>query len=257
MLISSQRLISGSTVRLANAKVHVWHASLEQPLEVGRKLEAVLSEDERQRLQEFRDWNHRQSFVVRRGILRHLLSRYTGIQPEDIRFKYTPTGKPFLAGSEGTPDIRFNLSHAGLLVLYAFSWGRQAGIDVEVMRSCGQMDETTRRILSPNELKRFQGIGRELRLQVLYNAWTRKQAFAKARGQSLSSFLREVEVSFEPNLSAELLTVAASREMAKMWSMHDIKTWEGYCAALVVEGNDYSISNKQWTYTNLLPEQSG
>jgi 4'-phosphopantetheinyl transferase len=75
MIISNQKTITWSTIRSTNTKVHIWHASLEQP-------EAVLSEDERQRAERFRYQEHRHSFIISRGILRNLLYRYTGIQPD-------------------------------------------------------------------------------------------------------------------------------------------------------------------------------
>jgi hypothetical protein len=146
MIVFNQKVIGWSDLRVANTKVHIWHASLQQPLEVVQKLEAVLSEEERQRAERFRFKEHRHSFIVSRGILRDLLSRYTGIQPGHIRFKYNLAGKPFLANEEAVQDIYFNLSHAGKLVLYAFSWGRQVGIDVECVRPMEEMDRLAERI---------------------------------------------------------------------------------------------------------------
>src|SRR5512141_573639 len=100
MVTTNQKLISWDNFRLANAKVHVWHASLDQPEGVVQALEVLLSEEEKQRAEQFRFPQHRQAFVVRRGILRILLSQYTGIAPMQIEFKYTLTGKPHLANQE-------------------------------------------------------------------------------------------------------------------------------------------------------------
>jgi len=253
MINSNQKVTSWSSFKLANAKVHVWHASLEQPAEVVQRLEAVLSNDERQHAEQFRYQEHRQSFVVSRGILRNLLSHYSNIQPKQIQFKYTLTGKPFLANGEETQNISFNLSHTGLLVLYAFSWGRQVGIDVECIRPVKEIGQIAIRIFSPKEYKRFQRISKEARERAFYNCLTRKEAFLKARGDGIYFPPQEVEVSFEQGSPASLFSVAGSIEEAKKWSMHDIKTLDGYVAALAVEGNDYSISHKQWTYPNYVP----
>lgn len=254
MVVSIPKLISWASFTLANGKVHVWHASLEQPEEVIRKLEAVLSNEERQRAEQARHQQGRQSFVASRGILRILLSQYTGITPEQIEFKYTLAGKPYLAGREQTLDISFNLSYDGLLVLYAFSWGREVGIDVECIRPIDKMDEVARQTFSPEEYRYFRGLHGETRLTAFFNAWTRKEAFVKAAGYGSDFSRQDFEVSLEPDFPAELLTVAGSRELAARWSMHDIKTWDGYAAALVVEGHDYSISHKQWAYSHFLQE---
>lgn len=254
MINSNEKVISWANFRLANAKVHVWHASLEQPANVVQKLEAVLSNDERQKAEEFRYQEHRQSFVISRGILRNLLSRYTNIQPKHIQLKYTLTGKPYLANRGETQDLSFNLSHAGLLVLYAISWGRQVGIDVECIRPMEEMNQVAHRIFSPKEYRKFQKVNQEARLKAFYNCLTRKEAFLKARGDGIYFPPQAVEVSFEPGFSARVLSIDGKEQEAKQWSMHDIKTWDGYAAALVVEGNDYSISHKQWTYPDFLDE---
>ncbi len=252
MIVFNQKVIGWSDLRVANTKVHIWHASLQQPLEVVQKLEAVLSEEERQRAERFRFKEHRHSFIVSRGILRDLLSRYTGIQPGRIRFKYNLAGKPFLANEEAVPDIYFNLSHAGKLVLYAFSWGRQVGIDVECVRPMEEMDQVAERIFSPGEYDRFRKISEKDRLRAFYNCWTRKEAFIKAVGEGLSFPLREVEVSLEMDVPAQFITILGSRQEAERWTLHNLKTWDGYAAALGVEGSDHSISHKQWTYTRFL-----
>ncbi len=205
MIASNQKAIDWSDFRVTNTKVHVWHASLQQPVEVVQKLEAVLSEEERQRADRFRFAKDRQSYIVGRGILRNLLSRYTGIKPEEIQFKYNPAGKPFLANQEAVPEICFNLSHAGQLVLYAFSWGRQVGIDVECIRPMEEMDLVAERIFSPGEYDRFRKISEKDRLRAFYNCWTRKEAFIKAIGDGMSFPLQEFEVSFEPDVPAQLL----------------------------------------------------
>lgn len=252
---TNQKITSRSNLRLAVAKVHVWQASLEQPAGVVQILETLLSEDERRRAGKIRYAQHRQSFTVSRGILRVLLSRYTSRRPEEIQFKYSLTGKPFLAGNEENADICFNLSHAGLLALYAFSQDRQVGIDVECIRPMDDMDQIASRNFSPGEYRRFQSVPERDRLMAFYHCWTRKEAFIKATGEGLTFPLREFEVSFEPGYPAELLSVSGSRDLARRWSMHDLKTWDGYAAALVVDGNDYSISHKQWMYTKFFDKK--
>jgi 4'-phosphopantetheinyl transferase len=125
------------------------------------------------------------------------------------------------------------------------------GIDVECIRPMEEMDRIAKMNFSPQEYRKFQGVSKPDRLKAFYNCWTRKEAFIKARGDGLYFPPQNFDVSFEPNLPAQFLSVDGSFEQAKKWSMHDIETREGYAAALVVEGNDYSISHKQWKYTQL------
>jgi 4'-phosphopantetheinyl transferase len=249
MIVLNQKAIRWSSFCVTNTKVHVWHAALQQPVEVVQKLHALLSEEERQRAERFRFQEHRNTFIVSQGILRYLLSRYTGIEPGRILFKYNLAGKPFLANEEVVPEIYFNLSHASQLVLYAFSWGRQVGIDVECIRPMEEMDLVAEGIFSPGEYGRFRKISEKDRLRAFYHCWTRKEAFIKAVGEGLSFPLQDFEVSFEPGERAELVSIQGSLEKASQWAMHDLKASDGYAAALVVEGKEHSITQKQWAYS--------
>ncbi len=252
MINSREKTITWSNFRLVNTKVHIWHASLEQPLEVVQKLETILSDEERERAGRFRYQEHRQSFIVSHGILRSLIHRYTGIRPDQIEFKYNLAGKPHLAGLESVSDLSFNLSHAGLLALFAFSWGRRVGIDVEHLRPMEEMDQVAERNFSSREYKRFQKLIERDRLRAFYNCWTRKEAFIKAIGDGLSFPLKDLEVTFVPEEPVGILSLHGGQEQAEHWAMYDLKTWEGYAAALVVEGQDHSLTHKQWIYTQNL-----
>jgi 4'-phosphopantetheinyl transferase len=182
----NQETTGWSSFQAVNTKVPIWHASVKQTVEVVQKLEAVLSDEERQRAERFRFREHRRSFIVSRGILRDPLSHYTGIEPGRIEFKYNLAGKPFLANEGAVPEMYFNPSHAGQMVLYAFSWDRQVEIDVECIRPMEEMDLVAERMFSPSEYDRFRKIGAKDRLRAFYNYWTRREAFLKAIGDGMS-----------------------------------------------------------------------
>ena len=247
MMISNETFTSRPALLLTNTKVHIWHASLDQPVEVLQKLGFVLSEEEIGRAERFRYRQHRQYFIAGRGILRFLLSQYTGIAPGQIQFAYTQSGKPLLTSRDETMDICFNLAHAGGLVLYAFTCGRRIGIDLEAIRPIEEMDEVAKMNFSPQEYQKFQMIHEEARLTAFYNCWTRKEAFVKAIGDGRSYPLQDFEVSLAPGETARLISLQGSQRRASNWSMHDLRTRDGHVAALVVEGNGYSISHRQWT----------
>jgi 4'-phosphopantetheinyl transferase len=137
------------------------------------------------------------------------------------------------------------------VALYAFSWGQQVGIDVESIRPMEEMDLVAKTNFSPGEYQTFQRVSKQHRVEAFYNCWTRKEAFIKATGDGLTFPLQEFEVSLEPGVPAQLLAVRGSSEEANRWTMHDLKTRDGYAAALVVEGKEHSISHKQWSYTEV------
>jgi 4'-phosphopantetheinyl transferase len=110
-----------------------------------------------------------------------------------------------------------------------------------------EMDQVAEINFSTREYEDLKKVSEQNRLRAFYNCWTRKEAFIKAIGDGLSFPLQDFDVSLEPDMPAQLLMVHGSGEDAYHWSMHDLKTQDGYAAALVVEGSDHSISQKQWT----------
>src|SRR5436189_2592231 len=78
-------------------EVHVWRATLDWPASSIDSLERILSADEEQRMRRFRLDDDRKRYLVGRGLLRLLLGRYLELPPHELRFDYTPFGKPHLA----------------------------------------------------------------------------------------------------------------------------------------------------------------
>lgn len=227
--------------------VHVWHASLEQPTEVVTHLGSFLSDEERKRSERFYFDRDRQFFIVSRGILRVLLSQYTDTPPGDIQFNYTFHGKPYL---RWRPDLCFNLSHSGRLVMYAFSPGCRVGIDIEFMHPIEEMGKIAERNFSTQEYEVYKSVAEADRVRAFFDCWTRKEAFIKAIGEGTSFPLQDFVVSLKQDEPAQLLSIRGSQQQARQWSMHELEVENGYTAALVIEGKGHSILRREWT---LLP----
>src|SRR5689334_20745033 len=89
-------------------------------------------------------------YVVARGILRKLLSGFTGSDSKKLRFTYGASGKPALADRD---DIQFNISHSADLGLFAFSPDRPVGVDVENERPVRRLLDVAQRFMSDDELR--------------------------------------------------------------------------------------------------------
>ena len=116
------------TLILESDAVHVWRASLNLSASHLHTLEATLTADECARAERFYFQKDREHFIAGRGVLRDILSRYLGREPDQLRFCYNPYGKPILAGESGGDALCFNLSHSHGLALYAVNRGREIGI---------------------------------------------------------------------------------------------------------------------------------
>ena len=112
----------------ASATVDVWRASLARPAVEQQELARCLAPDEERRAARFRAQRDRIRFSAARGLLRHILARYVGVAPARIVFGYEALGKPLLPDH---PEVSFNLSHSGDVLVVAITHGRRVGVDVE------------------------------------------------------------------------------------------------------------------------------
>jgi 4'-phosphopantetheinyl transferase EntD len=137
-------------LELGAADVHVWRADLDLPPERLSELTSELAADERERAEPFRLASLPARFLAARGQLRQILGRYLNMPPEQLRFRYGPSGKPVLAGA-AERELEFNLSHSDALALVAVTRIGRIGIDVERRRADLDVDEIAERFFSPRE----------------------------------------------------------------------------------------------------------
>jgi 4'-phosphopantetheinyl transferase len=142
---------------LRTGVVDLWLANLH---EFDRaEFRSILAEDELQRAALLRDHDDRSAFITARGILRRLLVSYTNCPPEAVQITYGPFGKPRLA--DNTSNLCFNLSHSRNWAIFAFAFGHEIGIDLEVNND--SLDSSA------------------------LIAWTRREALAKGTGRGLAA----------------------------------------------------------------------
>ncbi len=227
---------------LPASEVHLWRVSLDYPPLPQAYLAQTLAPDERERAERFYFAKDRDAFIVGRGYLRVILSRYLATEPSMLRFTYGSTGKPALDGEPSTSGICFNVSHSQTLALYAIAWRREVGVDVEHIRQVKKGLQIAQRYFSPREYAALMSLPPHEQNVAFLNAWTRKEAFVKAYGTGLADALDGVEVTLLPNKPAALLHVAG--ENAKHWGMVALAPTAGYVGALVAEGRDWQV--RQW-----------
>ncbi|HUM15288.1 MAG TPA: 4'-phosphopantetheinyl transferase superfamily protein [Candidatus Nitrosotalea sp.] len=217
-------------------EVHVWWTSLDPAAPAPEILAQAISGDERARAERFRFDRDRLRFVAGRGILRVILGRYLRRRPSSLRLRYGPAGKPTLALEAGEEDIRFNVSHAGGLGLYAVTRGREIGADVERIVPAFALDDMVERCLTSREAAALRALDPEVRLAAFFRCWTRKEAYLKARGHGLTASLRSVEVSVGDAGSAAVPGLVGDPADASRWSLLDLSPGAGSVAAVAVEG---------------------
>jgi 4'-phosphopantetheinyl transferase len=238
--------IPSHNLHLREDEVHVWRVSLVVPEFTLDHLQVVLSQEEVTRAARFHFEKDRKRWIVGRGVLRILLGRYVNTYPSQLRFGSHAYGKPFLAFPSVSPPLEFNISHSHDLVLYAFTFTRQVGIDLEYKGASVDYEALAKVSFSPNEQALFRSLPDDVKQEAFFNCWTRKEAYIKARGKGLSIPLDQFDVSFIPGEPAALLQDREDpREMTR-WTLQELLPGSNYAGAIAVEGTRWNLSCWQW-----------
>src|SRR5581483_9531416 len=112
--------------------IDVYVCDLETPEPRIHALKQLLSPDELARADAFRVPHAHNHFVLCRAALRRLIAHSLSITPDEIRFGYGASGKPYLTYPH--IDLFFNVSHSGTRGLIAIAAGKEIGVDVEQIR---------------------------------------------------------------------------------------------------------------------------
>jgi 4'-phosphopantetheinyl transferase len=223
--------------------IHVWLVSLDQPVS---QFQGLLSIDERIRAERFHFDRDRNRFIVGRGILRTITGCYLGVEPGRLQFCYGSKGKPALADTFGKGMVNFNLAHSEGLAVYAFSRGRNVGVDIEYMREISDIEQIAERVFSVRERATLRELPGSGQIEAFFNCWTRKEAFAKAIGDGLSWPLGSFDVPPVPGEPVKNLTVNDDLINGSRWFVYDFKVGGGYKAAFATEGQCYEPVYFQW-----------
>jgi 4'-phosphopantetheinyl transferase len=210
-------------------RVDVWTARPEAP-EVRARLaryRRLLTDDERARAERFLQQADTERFVIGRALARTMLSRHADVAPGDWPFVMGEYGRPELTyRPEGSPDLRFNLTHTKGLVACALTVGRDVGVDVE---HTGRVltHDIPERFFSPREVADLRSLPLEDQHDVFFDYWTLKEAYIKARGMGLAIPLRHFTFLRPPGrapvitFAPELHDDAASWQFAQFWPTCD------------------------------------
>ena len=166
---------------LTEQSVHLWRF----PLDYHKSLEALLDEQELQRVGRLHVPEKARVFIAARGRLRQILSSYLALAPETLRFNYGSAGKPVLAGN--IPEaLAFNLAHSGQWGLCAVTKGVEVGVDIEKVNFQLDYEKLAAGFFSTNEKNWLQNSSMLRRRRHFFRIWTRKEAWLKGKGGGFS-----------------------------------------------------------------------
>ncbi len=136
---------------------------------------AMLSKERRAKIDAYRiDSAKRLSLGA--GVLLDKGLREYGLRERDVRVGKGENGKPYL---EDYPDIYFNLSHSGNMVLATFA-DTEVGCDVEEIDK--MLEKLAKRFFCPSEYEYLLQQKEEKQCEEFYRLWTLKESFMKVTG---------------------------------------------------------------------------
>lgn len=154
---------------------------------------SVLSEKELSKSSRFLHLADRENYIVRKYLLRQLLSKFLHQPPEEITYFKIANKKPAVA------ELQFNTSHTKGYVVIAIS-DQPIGIDIEYLNPDFNYPEILTQCFNSEELD-FIKKGKDPLLN-FYTLWTRKEALIKATGEGLIENIDKIASigqSFERN----------------------------------------------------------
>lgn len=194
---------------------------------------AILSDDEAGRARAFVKPDHARAYTVARGHMRRILAGYTGADPAQFGFAYTPQRKPWLPGGPV-----FNLSHSGGWAALAVSADTPLGVDIEAHRAVEY--DVPKRFFSKTENDALQGLtGADWQL-AFFRSWTRKEALVKALGDGLSMPLDRFDVSH--GTQARLTRLDHAQSAASDWSLLNLDLGPEMSGALAVQARGQGVT---------------
>ena len=230
---------------LSENQVHVWRSPLDVPPSALESFDRTLASDEKARAMRFRSPLDRNRFVAGRGVLRKLLSVYLHRLPELIEFEYGQRGKPVLHLEIPVPPLHFNLSHSNGLALYVFACDRRLGADVELIRTDYPFMDAAERFFSAHEVQELRAAPPELRVELFFTFWTRKEAYLKGLGEGLEIPLNSLDVSLGTGRPEGLTGPGGA-----WWNLHTFQPAPDFVACVAGEGRGWEpcfFNYTQWS----------
>lgn len=210
------------SMQLAATEVHVFTAVPDQvsdPAALAR-CHAMLSADERARMQRFYFERDRHTFLVSHALVRAALSRYAACAPAEWTFTTGARGRPEIVPGTCPRPLRFNLSHTRGLVAVGIALERDIGVDVEYLHSRSSNLDIAEHYFARSEVAALTMLPAAAQQDRFFAYWTLKESYIKARGMGLALPLDQF--AFDLDHGAEIVLTVDPRleDDGRGWWFH-------------------------------------
>jgi 4'-phosphopantetheinyl transferase len=227
-------------IAIAGSAVHVWAYALDDTDANVDAWSRLLSSDETVRAGRFVRREDRARWVVARGILRHLLGRYCGVEPVDVAFEYGVAGKPAVAAS-APASVAFNMAHSHDRALLAVTAGAPVGIDLEQRRDHFDPLPLAHRFFHGAELDAILAAPADRQRDAFFRHWVAKESVLKAQGVGLSFPLERFCVTFEGEGTVARVRSRDPATLSPDWVVRMLPLETGWHGAVALGGEGWAM----------------
>ena len=199
-------------------------------------MHALLSDAERNRQERFHFADDRKRYLVTRALVRSVLSHYAPVDPRAWAFSENEYGRPAIRDPHpDAQDLRFNLSHTRGVVALAVGRQRELGVDVENLVARRISPDIAGSFFSPREACDVAGTPAAHMQHRLFEYWTFKESYIKARGMGLSLPLDKFTFHFPHARAVRIDIDPELDDHADRWSFWQYRPGADYLLALCAQ----------------------
>ena len=173
------------------AQAHLWFCDLDAN-EWPALAPSSLAREEHERASRLKTSQLQRRFIASRVFVRAVLGNVLGMNAGEISFATTPAGKPILdhhraIARQPGERLCFNFSHSENVLLLGIAFGREIGVDVEVVKPELDVLALAQTQFSERECVQLRELSGRDRVRKFYQLWTRFEASAKATGEGIAA----------------------------------------------------------------------
>jgi 4'-phosphopantetheinyl transferase len=234
---------------LSIGEIHVWTARLVDEHRATADLLPILSREERAQAAQFSFERDRVRFIQAHGVVRQILSNYSGADAATLTFARNRHGKPYLIARVNASNLQFSVSRSSNCCMLAVRLDHSIGIDVEKVRDLPRAIDMVQSYFTSAESKALSALRGAVRRDAFFALWTHKEATVKGLGISLAAHLGRIEFDLDPAGGLRLVAWDGDQSVTQKWSVVRLDPAPGYVAAVASAHPIRCLTLHNWNHT--------
>jgi 4'-phosphopantetheinyl transferase len=223
-------------ITIAPDDVHLWamfdHEQIAESV-VNRYRDTILNSEERLREMAYLRAATRRQYVLARALLRTALAQCVGLEPAELFFVTSASGKPSLLEQQaGGGLIEFNISHTSGAIVLGVTQNRKIGVDVERVRARRVSTQALPTFFDDDECEAIMAAPESTRAAVFCRYWTLKESYVKAIGATLPAAMRNVRFALD---EGHIEVVCSPMQSPEQWHFRQYQPTGEHLLSLCVE----------------------